>query len=94
MGSPLSATMKGLKALALQTSNNRQSGCSTWLARRWHGVVAFSIARQLHALTLGTLDQRQVESVLPDCADGPPVGLALDHYAQVLGQPGFEDEEE
>eukprot|EP00969_Alexandrium_andersonii_P052530 2307201-Alexandrium_andersonii.AAC.1 len=64
--------MPGLKALALRTNSNHQSACSTWLAGRWHGVVAFSIARQLHALTLGTLDQRQMEAVLPDWADGPP----------------------
>eukprot|EP00969_Alexandrium_andersonii_P147017 6501153-Alexandrium_andersonii.AAC.1 len=58
-GSPLQATMRGLKTFALRTSNCHQSGCSTWLARRWHEVIAFNIARQLHALTLGTLGQRQ-----------------------------------
>eukprot|EP00969_Alexandrium_andersonii_P315434 13935676-Alexandrium_andersonii.AAC.1 len=45
-----------------------------WLARRRHAIVAVGIARQLHALTLGTLDQRQVEAVLPDWADGPQSG--------------------
>eukprot|EP00969_Alexandrium_andersonii_P127998 5656368-Alexandrium_andersonii.AAC.1 len=50
MGSPLPATMKGLRTLALRTSNSNQSGCAAWLARRWHAVVAFGIARQLHAL--------------------------------------------
>eukprot|EP00969_Alexandrium_andersonii_P247712 10946321-Alexandrium_andersonii.AAC.1 len=64
--------MKGLRTLALRTSNSSQSGCAAWLARRWRAVIAFGIARQLHALTLGTLDQRQVEAVLPDWADGPP----------------------
>eukprot|EP00969_Alexandrium_andersonii_P258874 11446496-Alexandrium_andersonii.AAC.1 len=56
MGSPLQATMQGLKTLALRTSSSHQNSCSTWLARRWHGVVAFGIARQLHALTLCILD--------------------------------------
>eukprot|EP00969_Alexandrium_andersonii_P221199 9769412-Alexandrium_andersonii.AAC.1 len=74
--------MQGLRTLALRTSNSHQNSCASWLARRWHAVVAFGIARRLHALTLGTLDQRQVESVLSDWPDGPPVGLALDHYAQ------------
>eukprot|EP00969_Alexandrium_andersonii_P160701 7100847-Alexandrium_andersonii.AAC.1 len=35
----------------------------------------------------------RVETVLPDWADGPPAGLALDHYAQVLGRPDFEPED-
>eukprot|EP00969_Alexandrium_andersonii_P324259 14327624-Alexandrium_andersonii.AAC.1 len=86
--------MRGLRTLALRTSTRDQNGCASWLARRWHAVVAFGIARQLHALALSTLDQRQVEAVLPDWADGPPIGLALDHYAQVLGQPGFDPEED
>eukprot|EP00969_Alexandrium_andersonii_P220580 9742209-Alexandrium_andersonii.AAC.1 len=94
MGSPLPATMQGLKTLALRTSSSHQDSCAAWPARRWHGVVAFGVARQLHALTVGTLDQQQVESVLPDCADGPPVGLALDHSAQARGQSGFEIDEE
>eukprot|EP00969_Alexandrium_andersonii_P255759 11305520-Alexandrium_andersonii.AAC.1 len=59
MGSPLQATMQGLRTLALRTSNRHQNSCASWLARRWHAVAAFGIARQLHALTLGTLDQRQ-----------------------------------
>eukprot|EP00969_Alexandrium_andersonii_P363852 15462824-Alexandrium_andersonii.AAC.1 len=100
MGSPLPATMLGLKTLALRTASNRAGtqdlGLKTLAlrtsktlalrtARRWHGVVPFGSARQLHASTMGTSEQRLVESVLPDWADGPPVGLALDHYAQVLG---------
>eukprot|EP00969_Alexandrium_andersonii_P046946 2059994-Alexandrium_andersonii.AAC.1 len=71
-GSPLPATTQGLRTLALRASHSHQNGSASWLARRWRAVVAFGIARQLHALALGTLDQRQVESVLPDWADGPP----------------------
>eukprot|EP00969_Alexandrium_andersonii_P137289 6072197-Alexandrium_andersonii.AAC.1 len=33
-------------------------------------------------------------TVLLDWAGGPPVGLALGHSAQVLGQPGFEPDDE
>eukprot|EP00969_Alexandrium_andersonii_P079842 3520190-Alexandrium_andersonii.AAC.1 len=47
MGSPLQAAAQGLKTLALRTSSSRQNSCSTWLARRWHVVVAFGVARQL-----------------------------------------------
>eukprot|EP00969_Alexandrium_andersonii_P253696 11212542-Alexandrium_andersonii.AAC.1 len=71
MGSPLPATMKGLRTLALRTSNSSQSGCAAWLARRWHALIAFGIARQHHALTLGTLDQRQVPSFLIGRTDRP-----------------------
>eukprot|EP00969_Alexandrium_andersonii_P200426 8853238-Alexandrium_andersonii.AAC.1 len=62
MGSPLPATMQGLRTLAFRTSNSHQGSCAAWLSRRWHAVVALGIARQLHALPLGALDQRQVES--------------------------------
>eukprot|EP00969_Alexandrium_andersonii_P020656 902561-Alexandrium_andersonii.AAC.1 len=52
------ATLRSLKRLAKHCDAGGWDQGAATLARRWHGLAAFSIARHLRIMNLATIDQR------------------------------------